>query len=194
MEIKTARVTALLPQAFAWAREMNPAQPLTSGVYELDTSAEESALEPIERIQLHESDIITFHNYSWPESFQAEIAWLRRFHRPVVCSKSMARSVGSTFDGILPIANQERVGASNWDSSPVKRKTYYPWESGQHPYIRDQPPVCFTRCCALTERSTGKQKWISSDNLRENNSSLPEDVKAQPNRSNRSTRRIASRD
>jgi hypothetical protein len=114
MEIKTARVTALLPQAFAEAREMNPAQALTNGVYELDTSAEESALEPIERIQLHESDIKTFHNYSWPESFQAEIAWLRRFHRPVICSKSMARSVGSTFDGILPIANQERVGASNW--------------------------------------------------------------------------------
>jgi len=164
---------------------MNPAQPLTSGVYELDTSAEESALEPIERIQLHEFDIITFPNYSWPESFQAEIAWLRRFHRPVVCSEAMARSVGSTFDGILPVANQERVGASNcsnWGFVAGKTQNYYPWESWQHPYILDQPPVCFTRCCALTERSTGKQKWISSDNLRENNSSLPENVKAQPNR------------
>jgi hypothetical protein len=30
---KTARVTALLPQAFAWAREANPTQPLTSGVW-----------------------------------------------------------------------------------------------------------------------------------------------------------------
>jgi hypothetical protein len=57
MEIKTARVTALPPQAFTWAREMNPAQPLTSGAYELNTSADESALERIERIQLRESDI-----------------------------------------------------------------------------------------------------------------------------------------
>jgi endo-1,4-beta-mannosidase len=40
MEVKTARVTALLPQAFAWAREANPTQPLTSGVYEVDTSAD----------------------------------------------------------------------------------------------------------------------------------------------------------
>jgi len=35
---KTARVTALLPQAFAWARELKPMQPLTSGVWAVDTS------------------------------------------------------------------------------------------------------------------------------------------------------------
>src|SRR5213082_56335 len=34
---KTARVIALLPQAFAWAREANPIQPLTSGVWAVDT-------------------------------------------------------------------------------------------------------------------------------------------------------------
>jgi len=160
MEVKTARVTALLPQAFAWAREMNPAQPLTSGVYELDTSADESALEEIQRIQLRESDIITFHNYSWPESFQAEIAWLRRFHRPVVCTEYMARSVGSTFDGILPIAKQERVGAINWGFVAGKTQTYYPWESWQHPYILDQPPVWFHEVLRPDGTPTGKQKWI----------------------------------
>ena len=50
--------------------------------------------------------------YSWPESFQAEVAGLRRFDRPVVCTEYMARSVGSTFDGILPIAKQERTAKS----------------------------------------------------------------------------------
>src|SRR5260221_11015749 len=90
---KIARVVALLPQAFAWAREVNPTQPLTSGVWEIDTSKDESAVEEIQSIQLRESDVITFHNYSWPESFKAEIAWLRRFHRPVICTEYMARSV-----------------------------------------------------------------------------------------------------
>src|SRR6266566_3010595 len=85
MKDKVARVTALLPQAFAWTREMNPTQPLTSGVYEIDSSRDESAVDELERIQLRESDVITFHNYSWPESFKDEIAWLRRFHRPVIC-------------------------------------------------------------------------------------------------------------
>ncbi len=140
---KITRVAALLPQAFAWAREMNPTQPFTSGVYEVDTSRDESSVDEIERIQLRESDIITFHNYSWPESFKAEITWLRRFHRPVICTEYMARSVGSTFDTILPIAKQERVGAINWGFVAGKTQTYYPWESWQHPYIKNQPPVWF---------------------------------------------------
>jgi Cellulase (glycosyl hydrolase family 5) len=140
---KIARVAALLPQAFGWAREVNPTQPLTSGVYEVDTAADENALEEIERIQVRESDIITFHNYSWPEDFNSEIAWLRRFHRPVICTEYMARSVGSIFDTILPIAKQERVGAINWGFVAGKTQTYYPWESWQHPYIHDQPPVWF---------------------------------------------------
>src|SRR5256885_11928190 len=140
---KVARVAALLPQAFAWAREMNATQPLTSGVYEVDTSRDESAQDELERIQLRESDVITFHNYSWPESFKIEIEWLRRFHRPVICTEFMARSVGSTFDTILPIAKQERVGAINWGFVAGKTQTYLPWESWQHPYVLEQPPVWF---------------------------------------------------
>jgi endo-1,4-beta-mannosidase len=140
---KIDRVTALLPQVFQWAREVNPTQPLTSGVYEVDTSADENALEEIEKIQVRESDFITFHNYSWPESFRGEITWLRRFHRPIVCTEYMARPLGSTFDTILPIAKQEQVGAINWGFVAGKTQTYYPWESWQHPYILDQPPVWF---------------------------------------------------
>ena len=143
MADKIARVTALLPQAFAWAREANPTQPLTSGVYEVDTSRDESALDEIERIQLRESDIITFHNYSWPEDFKVEVAWLRRFHRPIICTEFMARPIGSTFDTILPIAKQERVGAINWGFVAGKTQTYLPWESWQHPYVLSQPPVWF---------------------------------------------------
>ena len=140
---KLARVMTLLPQAFAWAREVNPTQPLTSGIYDVDTAADESKQDEMTRIQLRESDIITFHNYSWPEDFKGEIAWLRRFHRPVICTEYMARSVGSTFDTILPIARQERVGAINWGFVAGKTQTYYPWESWDHPYVREQPPVWF---------------------------------------------------
>jgi hypothetical protein len=140
---KMVRVAALLPQAFAWAREAGAAQPLTSGVWDIDTSKDETAPDEIERIQLRESDVITFHNYSWPESFNAEIAWLRRFHRPVICTEYMARSVGSTFDAILPIAKQEHVGAINWGFVAGKTQTYFPWESWEHPYVKNQPPVWF---------------------------------------------------
>jgi hypothetical protein len=140
---KIARVAILLPQAFAWAREANPTQPLTSGVYEVDISKEEASQDELERIQLRESDVISFHNYSWPESFKAEIEWLRQFHRPIICTEYMARSVGSTFDLILPIAKQEKVGAINWGFVVGKTQTNLPWESWRHPYVREQPPVWF---------------------------------------------------
>jgi hypothetical protein len=140
---KIARVITLLPQVFAWAREAHPTQPLTSGVYEVDISADESAQDEIERIQLRESDVITFHNYSWPESFKAEVAWLRQFPRPVICTEYMARSAGSIFDTVLPIAKQERVGAINWGFVLGKTQTNLPWESWRHPYVHEQPLVWF---------------------------------------------------
>jgi hypothetical protein len=140
---KLARVAELLPQAFAWARAMSPQQPLTSGVYDIDTSADENKQDSLAQIQLRESDIVTFHNYDWPEDFRAEVNWLKRYHRPVICTEYMARSVGSTFDTILPIARQERVGAINWGFVAGKTQTYYPWESWQHPYILAEPPVWF---------------------------------------------------
>jgi len=139
---KVGRVEVLLPKVFAWAREVNPSQPLTSGLWDVDFSKGEPQHE-VDRIQVRESDVITFHNYSWPESFKAEVEWLKKFHRPIICTEFMARSVGSTFDGILPIAKEEKVGAINWGFVAGKTQTYYPWESWDHPYVKHQPPVWF---------------------------------------------------
>ena len=140
---KIARVAALLPQAFEWAREVHPTQPLTSGVYEIDISKAEASQDELERIQLRESDIVSFHNYSWPEAFEAEVEWLRKLNRPVLCTEYMARSVGSTFDTVLPVAKDEHVGAINWGFVVGKTQTNLPWESWRHPYVKEQPPVWF---------------------------------------------------
>jgi Cellulase (glycosyl hydrolase family 5) len=140
---KRARVIALLPQVFEWARAAKPSQPLTSGVCCIDTTPGDAHLGEIEKIQLRESDVITFHNYSWPEYFRREVAWLKEYNRPIICTEFMARAVGSTFDAILPIAKEEHVGAINWGFVSGKTQTIYPWESWQHPYILDQPPVWF---------------------------------------------------
>jgi len=165
---KVGRVAMLLPKVFAWAREANPSQPLTSGLWDVDISKGEPEHE-VDRIQLRESDVITFHNYSWPESFKAEVEWLKKFHRPIICTEFMARSVGSTFDGILPIAKEEKVGAINWGFVVGKTQTNYPWESWDHPYVKHQPPVWFHEVlhpdgtpyrqaeADLMKRLTGKQ-------------------------------------
>ena len=140
---KIARVTMLLPRAFEWAREANPMQPLTSGVWAVDTLPEGASLGELQEIQLRESDIITFHNSSWPEYYQREVAWLKKYNRPVICTEYMARSVGSTFDALLPIAKRESVGMINWGFVAGKTQTYLPWDSWRHPYVLDEPAVWF---------------------------------------------------
>jgi len=140
---KNARVKTLLPQTFQWAREANPTQPLTSGIWGVDTSPDGANLGELLQIQLRESDVITFHNYTWPEYFKKQVEWLKKYNRPVICTEYMARSAGSTFDTILPIAKQERVGAINWGFVVGKTQTNLPWESWQHPYINTQPHIWF---------------------------------------------------
>ena len=139
---KVALVKALLPQAFAWARSANPTQPLTSGLWEGDWPSAKGPTE-IEKIQLKESDVITFHNYSWPEDFERRVVWLQKQSRPVICTEYMARSAGSTFEGTLPIAKKHSVGAINWGLVVGKTQTNMPWESWEHPYVLYPPPVWF---------------------------------------------------
>ena len=68
---------------------------------------------------------------------------MKRYHRPVICTEFMARPVGSTFDGVLPLAQVEKVGVINWGFVAGKTQTYLPWDSWRHPYVDDQPPVWF---------------------------------------------------
>jgi hypothetical protein len=139
---KLKRVDELLPKAFAWARSAHPSQPLTSGVWTGDWSHpdKESATT---KIQLRESDVISFHDYGWPEVFEAHIKELEPNHRPILCTEYMARGAGSTFDGSLPIAKMYHVAAINWGLVAGKTQTYLPWDSWDRPYVRLQPTVWF---------------------------------------------------
>jgi hypothetical protein len=55
----------------------------------------------------------------------------------------MARPRGSTFEAILPVAKELKVGAINWGFVAGKSQTYLPWDSWQHPYVDHPPPVWF---------------------------------------------------
>ena len=139
---KVKRVNELLPKAFLWARSVYPTQPLTSGVWMGDWTDPAKESETT-RIQLAESDIISFHNYSWPEEFEQRIKELQRLQRPILCTEYMARGAGSTFDGSLPIAKRYHVAAINWGLVAGKTQTYLPWDSWQRPYVLTQPTVWF---------------------------------------------------
>jgi hypothetical protein len=98
---------------------------------------------PIETIQLEESDIISFHSYTWPEEFESRVLLLQKYHRPLFCTEYMARSIGSTFEGTFPLAKRYKVAAINWGLVTGKTQTNLPWDSWQHPYTEKQKPIWF---------------------------------------------------
>jgi hypothetical protein len=138
---KIRLVTALLPQVFAWARETDVSQPITSGVWLRDDWATQSKLMPIERTQLENSDFITFHVYDWPEVLERKIKQLQTYGRPIVVTEYIARGAGSIFETSLPIGVKYNVGLINWGFVVGKSQTQFPWDSWQKPYVNNPPVV-----------------------------------------------------
>jgi hypothetical protein len=137
-------VVALLPQVFTWAREAHPSQPLTSGTFQQNfTPIGPEKRTPVTEIQLAESDVLSFHNYSWPEDFEKHVIGLKKYNRPLLCTEYMARSAGSTFDTVLPIAKKYHVAAINWGFVVGKTQTNLPWDSWERPYVITPPTVWF---------------------------------------------------
>jgi hypothetical protein len=141
----SALVAKLLPRVFEWARSADPIQPLTSGVFDGGDWSPANAmhLTSIQRTQLEQSDILSFHSYSWPEEFENRIRQIKAYGRPVFCTEYMARGAGSTIDGSLPLGKQYRVAMYNWGFVDGKTQTRFPWDSYQHPYTDREPTVWF---------------------------------------------------
>jgi hypothetical protein len=137
------QVAFLLPKVFEWARSADPSQPLTSGIWHHDHWENLASLNSVERTQLTQSDVISFHDYSWPETFEARAKSLETYGRPVICTEYMARGAGSTFDTILPIGKKRNVGMINWGFVNGKTQTDMPWDSWQRPYTLRPPTLWF---------------------------------------------------
>lgn len=140
---KLERVATLLPQVFAWARSVHPIQPLTSGLWDGPDWSESGNLNAVERTQIDDSDVITFHAYGWPEAFFERARQLEGYGRPLICTEYMARGAGSTFDGVLPVGKRMNVGMINWGFVNGRTQTNLPWDSWQRPYVLTQPQVWF---------------------------------------------------
>ena len=139
---KEELVEALLPQVFQWARSVDPVQPLTSGVWQ-GNWADPGHRSTISGIQLDNSDVITFHCYAKSAGFEARINELAPLGRPILCTEYLARPLGSTIEGILPIAKRHNVGAYCWGLVAGRAQTYLPWDSWDHPYTT-APQVWFS--------------------------------------------------
>lgn len=129
---KVDLVYNLLGKVFKWARESNPSQPLTSGVWAGDWT--EANLKPIFKLQLDQSDVISFHCYDKPKDFLKRINELKRYGKPMLCTEYMARPNGSTFEGFLPIAKENKIAMINWGLVDGKSQTKYSWDSWTKKY------------------------------------------------------------
>jgi len=112
----------LLKKVFEWGREINPAQPLSCGVWN-------NNLKDLNTFQIANSDIITYHNYSDAANHQAMIDSLKLYNRPLVCTEYMARRNNSLFSTIMPILKDENIGAINWGLVSGKTNTIYAWDT-----------------------------------------------------------------
>ena len=139
---KRELVEAMLAKTFAWARSENPTQPLTSGIWQGDWS-EDAKLSSMARLQVDQSDVISFHNYDSPTQLEKRIVQLERFGRPLLCTEYMARGNGSFFNGSLPIGKIHHVAMINWGLVQGKAQTHLPWDSWQKAYVGREPSIWF---------------------------------------------------
>jgi hypothetical protein len=111
----------LLKAVFEWAREINPSQPLSAGVWD-------DKLKELNAFQIENSDVITYHSYDKAPVHQKRIDELKVSKRPLICTEYMARRNGSTFETILPILKNQKIIAINWGLVDGKTNTKYAWD------------------------------------------------------------------
>nr|WP_222845699.1 cellulase family glycosylhydrolase [Flavilitoribacter nigricans] len=121
----TGKLTSSMPllkSIFIWAREVNPSQPISAGIWAWD-------FQELNAFQALNSDIITYHNYSDEKHHQHIINLLRTHGRPMICTEYMARTNNSRFSNILPLLKRENIGAINWGLVAGRSNTKYAWNT-----------------------------------------------------------------
>lgn len=114
----------LLKNVFAWAREVNPSQPISAGVWN-----DNEGFKNLNKFQLENSDVITYHNYRYIDNHRQTIDTLKKYGRPMICTEYMARRNGSLFELIMPLLKKENIAAINWGFVSGKTNTIYAWDT-----------------------------------------------------------------
>ena len=111
----------ILKKVFQWGREANPSQPLSAGIWN-------PSLGDLNKFQIANSDVITYHNYQNDSLHRTCIDTLQRYRRPMLCTEYMARKHHSRFDNIMPLLKDKNIAAINWGLVAGKTNTKYAWD------------------------------------------------------------------
>lgn len=119
---KGNKTLPLLKSVFKWARQVNPSQPISAGVWRWD-------LEDLNKFQIANSDVVTYHDYTPEGDHLKTVQFLKMNGRPLICTEYMARPRNSLFGTVLPMLKKENVGAINWGFVSGKTNTIYAWDT-----------------------------------------------------------------
>ena len=125
--------SALIRASAEWARELNPIQPLSFDVWGGSPDG----------VAWAESDVISYHNYSGPQSTMTGVQnMLNNSGRPVFITEWMARTFGSTIPDIFPELMDRGVASYNWGLVNGDQQTHWPWGSPAQTETTE-PPLWF---------------------------------------------------
>lgn len=110
----------LLRNVFKWARQVNPSQPISAGIWYFGCNE-------LNAFQIANSDVITYHNYLNVNDHQMWINFLKIQNRPMICTEYMARKNDSRFENIMPLLKNNNIGAINWGFVSGKTNTIFAW-------------------------------------------------------------------
>ena len=130
-----------LKKFFEIAREVDPIQPLTCGLWHMPDENCRPYNE-LEQFALDNSDIVSFHCYSPYTTMVQMIKRIRTYGRPMVNTEWLARCMHNTIFEIFPLFYLERIGCYNWGFVAGKYQTYEPWNGSWQAYEAD-PKIDF---------------------------------------------------
>ena len=118
-----------IKRTFNLAREMDPVQPLTAGTWSYpDAFGDGADVEPIQRLALDESDIITFHNYESFPKVKKVVDVLKKEGRPMLNTEWLNRILDNMIQDNLPFYCKEGIGSYSWGLVAGKSQHFLPWD------------------------------------------------------------------
>ena len=132
-----------LQRAYDVAREIDPIQPLTAGVWRFPENYgkdDNVTLDEIQELVLELSDIISYHHYKNFEDLKIVTEKLLKLERPLLNTEWMNRIQDNFLLDILPYYSEKKIGSYHWGLVAGKSQHFLPWDD-----IRDVPGLDLTR-------------------------------------------------
>jgi len=116
------RSLSLVMECFRWAREIDPAQPLTAGTF----GSPAGLTGELQSRLMEFSDVLSFHSHAPPAEVGRCLVLHRLHGRPILCTDWLHRPNGNRFETILPLLAREHIGAFHRGLFAGRTQTYLP--------------------------------------------------------------------